>query len=122
MEFKEVINNYLRMCNYTPICCFDCELRKIKLCTDDCTLDFECEDDIAQFENIVTKWANEHPIKTNGEILKELVEKNFDVNFADNDIQKYETCFMINCPSDEHHCKDCKYHNFWNKEYKRRIR
>lgn len=111
-EFVEIIDTKRRICE-THKECYGCEL-----CIGDknggymsCSTFMECCPQNA--EEIIMNWAKEHPIMTNKDKLKEVF--GYDFNFL-------HKCKGLVCPDDKDgnciSCNDCKFLNFWNKEYK----
>ena len=65
---------------------------------------------------LVEQWSKEHPIKTNGQVAKELLEEKFGIKFID-----FCSCKMIDCDQgngEYENCDDCIYRHFWEQEYK----
>lgn len=60
-------------------------------------------------EEIIMKWAEEHPIKTNADKFKEVF--GFDIN------RDTAECYGLKCPPNGR-CSECNIHGFWGREYK----
>lgn len=108
-EFVEVMKHKERMCDVHIISCANCNLIyevRNKGCSN-------CEDYVEKYpqeaEEIIMKWAKEHPIKTNADKFKEV----FGVEFSNNAAQ---CCEFIQCPNVD--CDGCQYKDFWQQEYK----
>lgn len=63
-----------------------------------------------EYEAIVRKWSEEHPVVTNREKFKEV----FGFELTEDTL--YD-CVGAKCTEDAN-CSTCKYNNFWRKEYK----
>lgn len=108
-EFQEVARQYERMCDYfkdkfgcesCPLCSSKNESGK------SCVFVFYSEP--RQAEEIIMKWAKEHPMQTNADKFKEV----FGMELF------HDGCGGVSCPSDDTKCKECIYKDFWNQEYK----
>ena len=112
-EFTEVIRNKKRMC----ASCNNCEGCPIS--SDNNGANITCNPFMMNYpqeaEEIILKWAEEHPIKTNADVAKEfLLEKiGFDMTELNIDFNK---CSYIRCKESD--CDNCKYKGFWEQEYK----
>lgn len=109
-EFKEVIKIRQRMCN-SIVHCEDCELSHSKNKNQGPCSSFIFVNP-NEAEEIIMKWAAEHPIKTNKDKIKELFSNDLELN----------ACEGFCCPKDNEDeyikCEDCDYFGFWDKEYK----
>lgn len=63
---------------------------------------------------VVEKWAEEHPIKTNGQVLEDTLKEKFGDIF---DVSKF-SCSMFKDRHCDVDCVDCEFFKFWNSEYK----
>lgn len=100
-------------CICDGIKCDDCIL--CKLCT--ASISFAFSNAFEAIE-LVEQWSKEHPIKTNGQVAKELLEEKFGIKFID-----FCSCKMIDCDQgngEYENCDDCIYRHFWEQEYKER--
>lgn len=104
-EFQEVMKQAKRMCENCHVC-KECPMDKFLIeCGESCSGSLRRYPQ--QAEEIIMKWAEEHPIKTNADKAKEIFG---------NDLQLSD-CESIRC-TDNRNCDDCKHHNFWQQEYK----
>lgn len=106
-EFQEVMKHRNRICEYYARC-IGCPLSIETNGTEYGCVDFEMKCP-QQAEEIIMKWAEEHPVQTNADKFKEVF--GIDVN---NNI-----CVFIYegyCPIEG--CKKCDKYNFWQQEYK----
>ena len=94
-------------CICDGIKCDDCMLRKI--CT--ASTSFALSNAVEAVE-LIEQWSKAHPIKTNGQVAKELLEKKFGIK-----MKKPTHCELIVCDGS---CFGCKNRGFWSKEYKER--
>ena len=107
MEFQEFVKQRKRMCKSIhnvrdcPLAMYGCSY-----CIEDC---FE---NTQRAEEIVSKWAAEHPVMTNRQKAEEI----FGVKL------NTKGCLSIKCPHNEDGmvlpCETCDYYNFWDQEYK----
>lgn len=106
-EFLEVMKHRKRMCGASNPRCSSCEL-----CSDNNKYDVGCSTFIfnyyEQAEEIIMKWAKEHPIKTNADKFKELF------GFIPDGDSCVRACRNLGM----HGCNGCEYDDFWNQEYK----
>ena len=95
-EFVEVMKQKKRMCN-------DCE--QVNMCHKCYGSMNYINQNPQEAEEIIMKWASEHPIKTNADKFKEV--------FGLEPYSEY-------CPSKctEKECLVCEYRHFWSQEYK----
>lgn len=101
-EFKKVMEEKHRICNaYNN--CENCPLHPLKN-----NRGIRCataiENHIEEAEEIILKWAEEYPIRTNKDKFKEV----FGLETA------LEGCAGFSCVEK---CEDCPNKNFWDKEY-----
>lgn len=97
--------------------CFDvdCNICPIK---ESCRNDYNVIWNAYSIVEAVEKWSEEHPIKTNREVMKELLEKTFGNIFFDDYL---DGCKLIDCHKfSGEFCDKCEYKGFWDKEYKER--
>ena len=115
MEFVEVIKQKERMCEGL---CYDCPLSS----RNNGTL-LVCKELIKNYpeeaEEIIMKWAKEHPIKTNRQVFMEVMQEKFgdilNPNKLHNMLDNY-CCVLFNGDCDGN-CKTCDQNKFWDKEY-----
>lgn len=110
-EFTEVMKQRERMCDFFQteegICRANCPFSDKKSgAYDDCNR--WIMEHYEEAEEIIMKWAEEHPLKTNADKFKEVF----------GDIARIEECNFIGCVDWTGDCTKCKYHNFWKAEYK----
>lgn len=112
-EFMEVMKQRTRMC----------EAHSEKLMCNDCPLSFRnsssnlgCHEFTTEYprkaEEIIMKWAEEHPVQTNADKFKDVFKEVFGIKLGDG----LHSCELIKC-SREADCETCKYKGFWQKEY-----
>lgn len=105
-----------RMCNSTS--CGDCPLRKVKNSACLISLIKECEvEKVAdQLEEVLRKWAEEHPLKTYKDVFLEKLP-NARINKKDSIPAVCRKMvfggFLNDCIDNGDKCKEC-----WNKPYK----
>lgn len=117
MEFVEAIEIVDRMCSYhfDNYICIKCPLDKSNN-----GKDLYCNKFInahpKEAEEIIMKWAEEHPIKTNRQAFEEVLKEKFGDTF---DVSEFD-CRLLkqHCPKNNIPCEECDIGNFWNKEYK----
>lgn len=110
-EFVEIMKQKKRMCK--EIACAFCEIGNDCMSGQDC-IGYIVENP-ERAEEIIMQWACEHPIKTNADKFKEIINE----AFGEGIVSTYATgCSFIKCPHPELICDSCEYRNFWNKEYK----
>lgn len=113
-EFVEVMKQKKRMCDtYNKDCDSTVAI---------CPLDYDrngknivCTDFLAEYpqesEEIIMKWAKEHPAKTNADKFKEVFGYDAELDVC-----------SVKCPDpfdmDSNGCNNCKFKNFWQQEYK----
>lgn len=116
MEFKEFIKQYNRMCKSFELTCVGCPIN-------DYPLTISCRKKIMlhpeEVEKIVSKWAKEHPFKTNLDKYIEMIKEVFGKDVNKEDVR-------INCPITRVHddcfkcdmidCSECQ--TWWDEEYK----
>lgn len=109
-EFTEVIKQRKRMCK-AFVWCNECPLG---------TSEENCRELVnkkpKEAEEIIMKWAAEHPAMTNAEKFREV--------FGTKVITE-RGCDGIRCPGagDEYiPCEICPYYGFWEKEYKEPVK
>lgn len=98
-EFQEVMKHWKRMCDTSK--CENCGLDK------ECGCDTYINNNLKQAEEIIMKWAEEHPIQTNADKFKEVFGYDID--------PKVDCCRLEACDGE---CDKCKFDDFWNQEYK----
>lgn len=104
-EFLEVMKHRKRMCDaLKKTDCSSCGL-----CSDNNNYNVGCSTFIynyyEQAEEIIMKWAKEHPVMTNADKFKEVFGFTPDGEYCPKE-----------CP--ENGCINCDYRYFWNQEYK----
>lgn len=103
-EFTEVMKAKRRMC--FGILCDYCPIS-----SNNNSAGIECGNFMMEHmedaEEIIMKWAKEHPIKTNADKFKEVFGYNIDHSTG---CHKLEDC--------DGDCIKCEFSNFWNQEYK----
>lgn len=111
-EFVEVMKNRRRLCE-TYNMCAECPMDK-KNNKKNISCEYLFNSHHKEAEEIIMKWAEEHPIKTNADKLKVIFKEVFGVEL---DIEALCGCIGIRTHC-THNCEYCKYHNFWEQEYK----
>ena len=117
MEFVEVMKTERRMCRTIGMCKY-CPLSSSNNGTSIICGDV-IKDRPERAEEIITKWAKEHPAKTNRQIFIEIMQEKFGDAFNPNKLQVILeehgcTLFNENCDGN---CKTCDQYYFWDKEY-----
>lgn len=112
MQFQEFAKQRKRMCEHYSASCRD---EEGSICPMFFVLGHTCSifclHNPKEAEEIVSKWAAEHPSITNRQKLKEMFGVDID------DIPS--GCSGIKCPEKfDVNCKVCPYRNFWDQEYK----
>lgn len=109
-EFTEVMKQMERMCN--SFRCFDCPLSQNEVWKKNSCVSHtrQCPQEA---EEIIMKWAEEHPIKTNADKFKEVFGVELDVE----EIAEATNGCILKC-GEIKYCEECVKYNFWNKEYK----
>ena len=92
-------------CICDGIKCDDCIL--CKLCT--ASISFAFSNAFEAIE-LIEQWSKDHPIKTNGQVAKEMIEEKFGIT-----TKTPTRCEIISCNNS---CIECEYKGFWSKEYK----
>lgn len=113
-EFVEVMKQKERMCKkYSEefSICKKCELGIAKTKHDMVCWEF-LENLPQEAEEIIMKWAKEHPVITNFQKLEEVFGKELTDKLDIND------CMMNRCPNPIRTCGECEYDDFWKQEYK----
>ena len=70
-EYQEVIKQFKRMCKHyrADICCAKCPLKEVRGI-------YHCwrwiSEEPAEAEELIMKWAKEHPVKTNAQKFEEI--------------------------------------------------
>ena len=117
-EYKKELTRYwdsirdkksgmMGQCNCVSVKCCNCMLSKI------CTIQrFNQYADAFEAVELIEQWSKEHPIKTNGQVAKELLEERFGIT-----TKTPTRCEIISCNNS---CIECEYKGFWSKEYKER--
>lgn len=112
-EFVEVIKNQKRMCE--GYLCINCPL-----CVTNNGRNMSCTElrrkYPEEYEAIVTKWAEERPVKTHKDKLYELMASAFGEQAASNFTRELTQCAGFTCSANR--CEGCKYKTFWEEEYK----
>lgn len=106
-EFTEVMKRKERMCD--AFLCDKCPLNKYKNYNSNTCANFII-DEPQQAEEIIMKWAKEHPIKTNADKFKEVF--GFTPNIDICPFCSLGDGFSSLC------CIECRYRYFWMQEYK----
>ena len=105
-EFKEVMKNKNRMCD--ALRCYDCLLSSDNNGSGvACDTFANCHPEEAQ--EIIMKWAEEHPIKTNADKFKEVMSKTFGLDVSEMNIEMID-CTYIKCNGRK--CEDCRDRDF----------
>ena len=112
-EFVEVMKHRKRMCDVFH--CGDCKINQCENAENKKGCDKFIEDYPQEAEEIIMKWAKEHPVKTNTDKFKEVFGSDIKLTTRDG-----RHCGGIVCPAIC--CSDCEYKDFWNKEYKEPMR
>lgn len=97
-------------CNCGGVKCDKCMLSK--LCPSSMFRFIDKYTNAFEVVELVEQWSKEHPIKTNGQVAKELLEEKFGIK-----MKTPTRCELIICNST---CFGCKNKGFWSKEYKER--
>ena len=118
MELKNFVKNYNRMCEMYEDCC-GCPLQDKEF---SCNVTEMKDENVDEVEEIVKNWADEHPEKTNADMVKETLIELFGNKlgselFYDLDILQ-GGCTFLRCPSSKPACHECKYNSFWSQVYK----
>ena len=121
MEFVEVAKAKARMCA-SIMKCTSCPLSNFNNETGlNCeTLINECPE---KAEEIIMKWAEENPVKTNRQVFEEALREKFgdtfDISKLVGLIARLNTCqiYRNSCP-DVDDCFECSQKKFWDEEYK----
>jgi len=104
-EFTEVMEQRQRMCDEMESCSV-------------CRLNSGCftfmKKRPKEAEEIIMRWAEEHPIQTNADKFKDVFKEVFGIKLGDG----LHSCELIKC-SREADCETCKYKGFWQKEYEK---
>lgn len=112
-EFTEVWKKRKKMCeSYRGVRCPSCPISSASNGTKLPCLDF-CANYPKEAEEIITKWVEEHPVKTNADRFKEILYQEFGVDFYPYTIKG---CQFFEC-SPEKSCDHCEHKDFWEKEY-----
>lgn len=112
MEFAEVMKQKGRLCDITERCDECC------ISTDNNGKDKSCSDFMSTYpeeaEKLIMEWAEEHPIKTNRQVLEEVLKEKFGDLF---DVRLFGCAQFKNrhCVKE---CGNCEFYNFWNRQYK----
>lgn len=85
MEFQEFVRERRRMCKETF--CSECPISKFRI---DCS--YACLTNPEEAEKIVSDWSKEHPIVTNEQKLKEVLQDTFG--------EDYKNYMLISCFSE----------------------
>lgn len=109
-EFLEVMKHRKRMCDALKQDCGSCGL-----CSDINNRYISCNkfilDYSEQAEEIIMKWAKEHPVKTNADKFKEVF--GYDAELDTCPVECLECAFDFSTG-----CNNCKLNDFWKQEYK----
>lgn len=108
-EFKEVIKQKERICDYVNGKCTNCYLWE---CSERTCVSFIMEHP-QEAEEIIMKWASENPVQTNADKFKEV----FGVELDEVEIAEATNACILKC-GETKYCEECVKYNFWNKEYK----
>lgn len=109
-EFKEVLQDVRRMCDYYDGKSIICSHEGEK-CP---AYDLECNvssPDFEKLEEIALQWAEEHPKQTNAEKFEEVFGIHLDYP------ERFNICNLVRCSHIGLCCK-CECHNFGNRPYK----
>lgn len=109
-EFVEVMKQRERICEFYD--CENCPISSFVNRTEKHCSSYMSENP-QEAEEIIMKWAKEHPIMTNGEKFKEIMLDTFGVDVFPNRMG----CQGVVCPRGKS-CNDCEYNGFWGQEYK----
>ena len=94
MDAVTYVKEYRRLCNEHSAC-IGCPLNKFESCVDA---------DPKEMVKVVEKWSKEHPLVTNGDVLKEMLPDGSTVNDQYNPMAEH---IFIEVPK-----------NWWKAEYK----
>lgn len=100
-EFKEVMKQKKRMCEYCEENCNSCDGSI-----------FVSNSDPDRFEKFVMDWAKEHPVVTNKDKFREIFG-----TYTLESLRKCPFAASKKCLG-ESSCAKCDLNNFWEKEYK----
>lgn len=106
-EFIEVMKQRERICAF-----YDCEECPINSVNNG--RDVTCEPFITKYpqkaEELILKWAEEHPFKTNADKFVEVFGFDF--------VEGANGCVGLSCDDFEGDCTECVNYKFWDREYK----
>lgn len=119
-EYKKELTRYwdsvrdkdssmMGQCDCVDVKCYNCMFSKI--CT---TQRFNRYSNAFEAVELIEQWRKEHPIKTNGQVAKEMLEEKFGIKFID-----FCGCDQIEASCGVF-CDECRYDHFWEQEYKER--
>lgn len=100
MDAKEFIRELVRMCKSKDDTCNDCQIRQ----RIGCPLIIPENVDADMLVDVIEKWSKEHPLITNGDVLKEMLPDGSSVNDQYNAMADH---IFIEVPKD-----------WWKAEYK----